>query len=254
MINDQIPTQLKSMINEEGKANCFDCGEFKVDTYFCKWEGKLHRLMPYCEECSAKRQEAERQEEEERKLKKAEWRIKNIEHLLGWAGVPKLYRKCSLENFEGKLPNIKPAFITGRGTGIGKTHLGVGFLRVEIINNDEKAGLFLRAVDLFREIRNTFSQSAVMDEEGILKIYGSIPFLILDDLGAEKVTEFVQQTLYDLIDRRYSGCLDTLITSNLSLDELAQHYGSHGDRLASRIAGMGPTLKLKEGKDRRWQR
>ena len=79
-----------------------------------------------------------------------------------------------------------------------------------------------------------------------------VPFLLLDDLGAEKVSDFTLQTLYDLLDRRYGECLETLITSNLTLGQLAEHYGLHGDRLASRIAGMGTTLAIK-GKDRRWE-
>jgi len=88
----------------------------------------------------------------------------------------------------------------------------------------------------------------------LLDHYGAkVVLLVLDDLGAEKVSDFVLQTLYDLLDRRYGECLETIITSNLSLDQLTVHYGSHGDRLASRIAGMGPALVLK-GKDRRWQR
>ena len=55
---------------------------------------------------------------------------------------------------------------------------------------------------------------------------------------------------YDILDRRYGECLETLITSNLTLEQLARHYESHGDRLASRIAGMGAVMVLK-GKDRR---
>ncbi len=146
-----------------------------------------------------------------------------------------------------------PSFITGP-TGVGKTHLAVGFLREELLAKGQEAGRFLRAVDFLKNIRCSFRNDNGADERAILNLYGrGTPFLVLDDLGAEKVTDFAVQTLYDLIDFRYGNCLVTLITSNLSLDELANHYGSHGHRLASRIAGMGPTLVLK-GKDRRWER
>ena len=71
--------------------------------------------------------------------------------------------------------------------------------------------------------------------------------LILDDMGAEKTSEWSIQTLYSIIDRRYRDEKQTLITSNLTLDEIAEKVG---DRIASRIAGMCKVVEIK-GKDRR---
>ena len=59
--------------------------------------------------------------------------------------------------------------------------------------------------------------------------------LILDDLGAEKVTEYVRQSLYTLINKRYLDNLPTFFTSNLSLDEIAARLD---DRISSRIFEM----------------
>ena len=66
-------------------------------------------------------------------------------------------------------------------------------------------------------------------------------------LGTEKYSEWVEETLYLLIDRRYSNMRKTFISSNLNLDGVAQHLN---DRISSRIAGMCEVLKM-EGKDRR---
>ena len=112
---------------------------------------------------------------------------------------------------------------------------------------------FLRAVDLFKEIRNTFNDNNRESESRVLDNYSNVPFLVLDDLGTEKITDFVRQCLYDLLDRRYGDMRETIITSNLTLQGFAEEYGSHGDRLASRIAGMGEVLAL-SGKDRRLKR
>ena len=71
--------------------------------------------------------------------------------------------------------------------------------------------------------------------------------LFLDDLGAENATDFVRDTLYLIINRRYEGKLPVIITSNLDLGELSD---SVGDRIASRIAGMCDMVEL-EGGDRR---
>ena len=76
---------------------------------------------------------------------------------------------------------------------------------------------------------------------------------MIDDLGTERETPLVQEALYNIIDHRAGYRLPTVITSNLELERVAEHYGEFGDRLASRIAGMGETLGL-VGKDRRWQK
>jgi DNA replication protein DnaC len=115
------------------------------------------------------------------------------------------------------------------------------------VQHGEHHGRFLEAVELFLKLRDTFSKDSPLDESGILAGYVNVPLLLLDDLGAEKVSDYVKQTLYLLINKRYGDCRDTFITSNLSLEEIGHSYG---DRLASRIAGKGEELILK-GKDRR---
>lgn len=104
------------------------------------------------------------------------------------------------------------------------------------MQHGEHHGRILEAVELFLKLRDTFSKDSPLDESGILTGYVNVPLLVLDDLGAEKVSDYVKQTLYLLINKRYGDCRDTIITSNLSLEEIGQSYG---DRLASRIAGMG---------------
>lgn len=71
--------------------------------------------------------------------------------------------------------------------------------------------------------------------------------LILDDVGSEKVSDWTIETLYHLINDRYENNKPTIITSNLSLKELAEKVG---DRIPSRIAEMCEVIKI-EGKDRR---
>ena len=71
--------------------------------------------------------------------------------------------------------------------------------------------------------------------------------LALDDIGSEKATDWALQMLYLLIDRRYSQMLKTIITSNLTLDQIADRLD---DRISSRIAGMCKIVSIK-GKDRR---
>lgn len=208
---------------------------------------------PYCEECiGALRDEEDRKEKETEEKKKA-FRAQNSDKLITAAGVRSRYLHCYLQNFEGRTHKEPPSYIWGP-VGVGKTHLAIGYLREELIEHGVEYGRFVRAVDLFKDIRRAFDENSGLTEEDVIRRYHRIPFLVLDDLGTEKVSAWVEQTLYDLIDGRYSDMKQFMITSNLSLTALSEHYPSHGDRLASRIAGAGRVLEIKGTKDRRTKR
>lgn len=83
--------------------------------------------------------------------------------------------------------------------------------------------------------------------EKILEISRSPKILILDDIGIEKLTDYVRQVTYILINERYQQNLTTIITSNKSLGEIDSiiHPG-----ISSRIAGMCEILEF-TGNDKR---
>lgn len=146
-------------------------------------------------------------------------------------------------------------FIHGKA-GTGKTHIAAALIRarvskLKVRGNIEDASadmVFVSLVDLLLEIKACFREGSEITEERIIDKYttGS-PFLTIDDLGTEKSTEWVLQTLHTIIDRRYRNMQKTVITSNLDLDGIAAKIG---DRIASRIIGMCKVIELK-GKDRR---
>lgn len=74
--------------------------------------------------------------------------------------------------------------------------------------------------------------------------------LIIDDIGAEKLTPFVQQITYYLINEREQYERTTIITSNFSLQDIADQIDV---RIASRISGMCDILQF-QGKDMRVNR
>ena len=78
--------------------------------------------------------------------------------------------------------------------------------------------------------------------------------LALDDLGAERATDWALETLTRLIDTRTMRGLPTVITSNYRLGELRDLWGGvTGQRIASRIAGACDIAHL-GGEDRRLER
>jgi DNA replication protein DnaC len=153
--------------------------------------------------------------------------------------IPMKYRNCTLENFEGGEKIItaikmlketgESIFLSGK-TGSGKTHIAVAVFR-ESPDGSE----FITAPELLLKIRGAFREGAGYTEEEIIDRYSSCPVLVLDDLGAEKTTEYSITTLFLIIDRRNRNCKRTIITSNLGLQEIEETLSA---RIASRLSDM----------------
>jgi len=69
----------------------------------------------------------------------------------------------------------------------------------------------------------------------ILEKYTDADALLLDDLGTEKITEFVRETIFVLIDRFYRNEKLLIVTSNFNLGDLAERLG---ERTADRLVEM----------------
>ncbi|NED87689.1 ATP-binding protein, partial [Streptomyces sp. SID11233] len=130
--------------------------------------------------------------------------------------------------------------------GAGKTWQAYGAIRRLV---QEGIGVRWRATtaaDLYAELR----PGSDTDSERVLASYSRVPLLILDDLGAARSTEFVEEQTYRLINRRYNHELPTLVTTNLRIGDLRAHLG---DRVASRLSQMTERVEF-EPVDRRRQR
>lgn len=144
--------------------------------------------------------------------------------------------------------------------GTGKTHLMASLAREIILKapplqtrfeqtyqrDHDYTPVFVSTPELLMRIRACYNNDDISEEE-LLNKYSGTAILMLDDLGAEKPTEWVLQTLYLIIDRRYRHMKRTIISSNYTLDQIANRLD---DRISSRIAGMCQIIQIK-GKDRR---
>lgn len=166
---------------------------------------------------------------------------------LAEAGVKKIYLSAELNNCGSWLKEYtdKSLFLHG-AVGIGKTYAAVALLRYDIEHT--KHAVFVSIFDLLQKIKASFSQTAGQTEQQIIEYYSTIPNLYLDDLSAEKPTDWGLTILCSVLDARYSNQLRTIITSNADIPDL-QHI--LGDRLISRIIGICGSSKKLTGKDRR---
>ncbi|MFC5646596.1 ATP-binding protein [Kitasatospora cinereorecta] len=182
------------------------------------------------------------------------------------AGMPPRYRSAVAENpqvlgwvrqvaDQAVAPSVGarrqvatgPSLLMAGVVGAGKTHEAYGAVRRLV-----QAGIGVRwrattAADLYAELR----PRSDTDAERVLVGYSRVPLLILDDLGAAKSSEFVEEQTYRLINRRYNHCLPTLITTNLPIGELRAYLG---DRVASRLRQMTTRVEFEPVDRRRLQR
>lgn len=117
--------------------------------------------------------------------------------------------------------------------GTGKTHIAIAILKEVIAKGF--SGLYWNVPELFLELRRTMNSESEVDEASIIDEAVEVDLLVLDDLGAEKVSEYVMDRLYVLINGRYQNDLPTIITTNRNLEELR---GQIGPRIVSRISEM----------------
>lgn len=118
-------------------------------------------------------------------------------------------------------------FLTG-GIGTGKTHLAASI--AHYVAEQGIAVKFGNVTDIFQAVRKSFSTN----EDALTEIK-TVPVLILDDLGKEMNTEWVKETVYSVINYRYEHLLSTIITTNMTMKELANKFG---DATISRLKEM----------------
>jgi DNA replication protein DnaC len=117
------------------------------------------------------------------------------------------------------------------GTGLGKTHLSTAVARTVIARGYDV--FYNSAVGMisdfeFRRFGNGVAQSEVDDTAR----YTACDLLIIDDLGTEVVNQFTLSCLYHVLNTRLNLGLPTLISTNLTADELRRVYS---DRITSRL-------------------
>lgn len=100
----------------------------------------------------------------------------------------------------------------------------------------------------FIEIASALSET--WDKQGYYDSLNRFPLLILDDLAAERKTEYMSEIVYNVIDARSRAGLPLIITSNLTGAELQNPSDMAYKRAFSRIYEMCIPVKV-EGKDRR---
>jgi DNA replication protein DnaC len=158
------------------------------------------------------------------------WREGAARQRLGDANIPRRYQHCTFDNFVAyneslemgvaaarrvadAFPGVARGLLFEGQPGVGKTHLAVALLRA-VITDSGARGLFYDTRDLLRLIRSTYDPSIRTTELDVLRPVMQADLLVLDDLGAEKTSEWVDETMNLIVNSRYNERRVTVFTSN----------------------------------------
>jgi DNA replication protein DnaC len=134
---------------------------------------------------------------------------------------------------------LKNLFLSG-ATGLGKTFLS-GCIAREVSDRGFSV-VYDTAINLFSAFEaKKFSRDMGEGQRARddTRRYLNCDLLILDDLGSELTTPFVQSALYELINSRLVSARATIISSNLTMDDVR---GRYSPQVVSRLAGEYRTL------------
>ncbi len=236
---------------EDGLLHCGKCHTPKQ----CRVELFGQERTPYCLcECETKKRDKEREEAERRSF------LKKVNELRKTGFPESDMQRWTFENDDKsnpKLSTIARNYVAnfgefhkdGKGLLLfGEVGTGKTFAAACIANALIDKGIPVLMTN-FARIANTV-QGMWEGKQAYLDSLNEYPLLILDDLRAERKTEYMQEIVFNVIDDRYRAGLPLIVTSNLSKEEITNPSDLSYSRIFSRLLEMCYPYKV-EGQDKR---
>lgn len=228
-------------LGPDGLYHCAVCGELR--------QSRLNEEMTVRCVCRCQREEDEREKLRLRRMEREEQRLLCFPgRRLRRSRLSDADPGAALEEVRQYLADWPAQKEKGRGllfwgnVGTGKTFLAAA-LANELI--DAGVSVRLRSVpDLVEEASASRSGTALVRE------LCACGLLVLDDLGAERNTDYAQQIVFDLVNGRYADEKPLIVTTNLPLSAFRQATDTTHRRIYSRVLGMCRPVKV-TGPDRR---
>ena len=162
--------------------------------------------------------------------------------------------KLFAQSFVRDYPGSDQAGLLFMGnSGVGKTHLAIAAMKQAIKTTGVRAKYY-DTRGLLTQIRSTYNSLTKTAEMDIIRPVMEADLLILDDLGAERLTDWVEETMNVIVNSRYNAKLPTIFTSNYEdvpdREEMNSLLVRVGFRLHSRLREMCEFLEY-DGPDYR---
>jgi len=145
-----------------------------------------------------------------------------------------------VEKWAKEYPLDRTGLLLVGPSGLGKTHLAVAAIR-ELTNKGVHC-LFCDYRDLLKRIQNSYDPSSQTTELELLRPVFETEAVVLDDLGAQKPSEWVWDTVSFILNSRYNGKQATIITTNFLDGPSARMEAVDGPRRATREETLGDRI------------
>jgi DNA replication protein DnaC len=158
---------------------------------------------------------------------------RDVDWWLERARIPPRFRQCSFEGFVNPSQNasLQMALVKARGfaveypmvekglllvgnPGVGKTHLAVAILR-QLMTNKGTDCLFVSFPDLLEQLQESYDPVALRTKAEILQPVLDTEVVAIDDLGARRISDWVEDTVTYILNYRYNERKPTILTTNL---------------------------------------
>lgn len=199
------------------------------------------------------------------------WRERASAQALAQANIPPRYAACEFSNFvtypndrllnavaaakrfAAAFPVVDKGLLIIGPPGIGKTHLAIAAMK-QVIRTTGARGRYYDTRGLLTQIRSTYNSLTQLAEMDVIRPVMHAELLILDDLGAERLTDWVEETMNVIVNSRYNAKLPTIFTSNYEdvpgSEDMSSLLVRVGFRLHSRLSEMCEFLEY-DGPDYR---
>lgn len=248
-ISQNVPKAENEYIGYDGLLHCAVCHK-KTQT-IVEFEGEKRMVRCICD-CKQKEMEAYKQAEIQAENERMRRRCFAETNMAEW----------TFANDDGKNPKISNAMkrysddfrvfkAEGRGlllygsVGTGKTYYAACIANALI--DIGYSVLMTNFARLTNEIQGRFD-----DKNEYIDSLNRYSLLIIDDLGAERKSEYMQETVFSIIDSRYRSGLPFIITTNLSAEEIKKNGDIGYSRIYDRILERCFPIEVK-GESRRRQ-
>lgn len=230
-----------------------------------QWIDGSERTLPVLCECR-QRSEAKQKQNQQHKLE-----MERIERLKKSSLMDDKFKACTFDNLIVTPDNRRQVKISKRyaekfdelsaknqgllfygNVGTGKTHLAccIGNYVIERLHS-------VYATSFVKILQQAKTFVGEDDESAFVRRMNAASLVILDDLGAERSTDYALETVYNIIDSRYRSGNPMIVTTNLSLGEMQQSADIRYSRIYDRIFEVcypvefpGTSFRMKEAAHR----